>query len=349
MNFFAAFDAWLRVQLATFVADRTALLAGLIEPFLVVCGVVYVMVWGWLQITGRIDQPVLEGTRRILVLAVIFGFAVRLWSFNAFFVDTFMTSPQLIATAFAAGGATSTVTVADTVLADGATVAENLFKQAGVFSGNWGFYLAGGAVYLAVLLVATYAAFLDALARIALSVILALGPLFLVGLLFDSTRRFFEAWVAQLSNYALVTILTGAVTGLLMQVVRTEAATMAAVGTAIQIAEVIALIAACVLILLVMRQIMPIASGLSSGVALASMHAVSTSLAWSLGKTAQFARGTTDRDTSRWDPVARRLGFRARRGTQWLMGTNTAPAASVSSRRAIERAAAPIAARRLDN
>jgi type IV secretion system protein VirB6 len=311
MNFFAAFDVWLRTQLATFVTDRTASLAALIEPFVVTCGVIYVMVWGYLHVTGRIEQPVLEGVKRIVVLAVIFGFALQLWSYHAFFIDTFMESPQAIAAAFATGGAASTIGAADTVLMEGATVAENFFKQAGIFNGNFGYYLVGGIVYVVIVLTAGYAAFLEALARIALSVILALGPLFLIGLLFDSTKRFFEAWVAQLANYALITILTGAVAGLLMQIVSAEAREMATLGTSIQIAQVVSLVVACVLILLVMRQIMPIAAGLSSGVALASMGVVSLALAWSLGRTARFGRGLSDTQTTRWDPVSRKLGYYA--------------------------------------
>lgn len=309
MGFFAAFDTWLQAQLATYIATRAAQLAALVEPLLAACAVLYVMVWGWLQLTGRIEQPVMEAARRIVILAAVFGTAVHLWSYNAYFVDTFMDSPRVVATALAAGGAPGTIGVADTVLTEGATVAENLLKQAGVLSGNFGFYLVGGFVYLVIGLTAGYAAFLDALARIALTVILALGPLFLVSLLFDSTRRFFEAWVAQLANYGLVAILTGAIAGLLMQIVRTEATEMAALGTGVEIAQVVPLMVACLLVLLVLRQVLPIAAGLSSGVALASMGVVSHALAWGLGRTARFSRGLTDSQTSRWDPASRRLGY----------------------------------------
>ena len=309
MDFFAAFDTWLQAQLAGYIGDRTAQLAALLEPFVAACAVLYVLVWGWLQLTGRIDQPVMEGAKRIVVLAAVLGLSLGLWSYNALFVDTFIEGPRVIATALAAGGVASTVGIADTVLAEGITVGENLFRQAGLFDGNFGFYLVATVVYGAVVITAGYAAFLDALARIALTVILALGPLFLAALMFDSTKRFFEAWVAQLANYGLVAILTGAVAGLLLQIVRTEATELAALGTAVQIAQVVPLLVACVLILLVMRQVMPIAAGLASGVAIASSGVVSTALAWSLGRTARFGRGMTDRETSRWDPMSRRLGY----------------------------------------
>lgn len=311
MEFFAAFDAWLQAQLAGYIGERTAQLAALLEPFVAACSVLYVLVWGWLQLTGRIEQPVLEGAKRIVVLAAVLGLSLGLWSYNELFVDTFIEGPRTVATALASGGLPSTIGIADTVLAEGITVGENLFRQAGVIDGNFGYYLAAALVYGVVVVTAGYAAFLDALARIALTVILALGPLFLAALLFDSTRRFFEAWVAQLANYALVAILTGAVAGLLMQVVRTEATEMAALGTAVEIAQIVPLVVACVLILLVMRQVMPIAAGLASGVALASSGVVSMALGWTLGRTARFARGMTDSQTSRWDPMSRRLGYYA--------------------------------------
>lgn len=332
MNFFAAFDEWLQAQLTNFVAERSAQLAEMIGPFAAACAVIYILVWAWLQLTGRIEQPLIEGIKRIIVLAAILGFSINLWSYNEFFVDTFANSPQLLATALAGTAGASTISVADAVLNDGITVGENLMKQGGILNGNIGFYLIGLVVYLLVGLTAGYAAFLSALARVAISVILAVGPLFIVGLLFDATRRFFEAWIAQLASYGLVTILTGAVAGLLMKIVQTEATQLSEAGTGVHIADVVPLLAACLVVLLVMRQIMPMSAGLASGVALASMGVVSNALAWSLGRTARFARGLTDRDTSRWDPASRKIGYYVARPARAAIGhTGSAIAAAAGS------------------
>jgi len=59
--------------------------------------------------------------------------------------------------------------------------------------------------------------FLIALSSIALAVLLALGPLFFAMLFFDATRRFFGAWIAQLANYGLITVLTVMVAALLLR------------------------------------------------------------------------------------------------------------------------------------
>ena len=47
-------------------------------------------------------------------------------------------------------------------------------------------------------LLCVYVMFLIALSHIALAVLLALGPLFIVLLFFETTRRLFSAWIAQL-------------------------------------------------------------------------------------------------------------------------------------------------------
>jgi type IV secretion system protein VirB6 len=64
-----------------------------------------------------------------------------------------------------------------------------------VFNGDFGYYVAGAIVWVLMGLVCVYTMFLIALSSIALAVLLALGPLFIALLLFDATRRFFEAWI----------------------------------------------------------------------------------------------------------------------------------------------------------
>jgi type IV secretion system protein VirB6 len=123
--------------------------------------------------------------------------------------------------------------------------------------------------------------FLIALSDIALSVLLALGPLFIAMLLFDATRRMFTAWLAQLANYALITVLTVMVAALLLQVVQSYAAQTAARGSAIFTVDALNMMLVSVLVLLILRQIMPIAAGLAGGLALSTMGTTSSALRWS--------------------------------------------------------------------
>jgi type IV secretion system protein VirB6 len=89
-------------------------------------------------------------------------------------------------------------------------------------------------------------------------------------------------------------------------------------GGAIQIAHAVRVCMAAGLTFLVMRQVMPMAAGLASGLALSSFGVVSAALAWGFGgavrSSGQFGRGLLDHGTNRWDPLTRQAGYQLRRG-----------------------------------
>jgi type IV secretion system protein VirB6 len=130
-------------------------------------------------------------------------------------------------------------------------------------------------------LLCVYTMFLIALSRVALAILLALGPLFIAMLLFESTRRLFDAWLAQLTNYALITVLTVMAAALLLQVVDSYAAQTAARGAAIVTVDALNMVLMSVLVFLFMRQVMPIASSLAGGAALNTIGTVSRAVNWS--------------------------------------------------------------------
>ncbi|MGA2188077.1 MAG: type IV secretion system protein [Steroidobacteraceae bacterium] len=273
MGFFATFWAWLNGQLATYIGDNTARLAGVLEPAVVTLATVYVMVWGYLQLTGKTDEPVLTGLKRIIGLALVLGVGLRLWLYNTLIVDTFYDAPAQLAAAVIGG--TDPIGTIDTIWERGGTVAGNLWEKGGVMTGDFGYYLAGAMVWSLIGLLCVYAMFLIALSSIALAVLLALGPLFIAALLFDATRRFFSAWISQLANYGLITLLTVMIAALLLQVVQSYAAQTAARGAAILTVDALHMVLIAVLVFLVLRQVMPIASGLAGGLALGTFGLVS--------------------------------------------------------------------------
>jgi type IV secretion system protein VirB6 len=203
-------------------------------------------------------------------------------------VDTFYTAPAQLAAAVV--GSADPVGTIDAIWQQGGAVAEQLWDKGGVFGGDFGYYLAGGVVWLLIGLLCVYAMFLIALSSIASAVLLAIGPLFIALLLFDSTRRYFEAWIAQLATYALISILTVLVAALLLQIVESYAAQTAARGAAILTVDALDMVLVSVLVFLLMRQIMPIAAGLAGGLALSSFGMVSRTVSWGIGYGTGLAR-----------------------------------------------------------
>jgi len=288
MGFFETFWAWLNGQLSTYIGDNTARLAMILEPTVVTLATIYVMVWGYLQLTGQLDEPLIAGLKRIVLLAVVLGVALRLWLYNTVIVDTFYTAPAALAASLV--GVANPVGTIDAIWESGGTVADFLWNKGGVFGGDFGFYLAGVAVWLLMGLLCVYTMFLIALSSIASAVLLALGPLFIVMLLFNTTRRFFEAWIAQLATYAFITILTVMLGALLLQIVNSYAAQTAARGSAIVTVDALNMVLMAALVFLLMRQVMPLAAALGGGLSLSTLSLIGRPLSWGLRTGAPLAR-----------------------------------------------------------
>ena len=292
MGFFQTFWTWLNAQLAGYIGDVTARVATALEPAVITLATLYVMAWGYLQMSGRIEEPFVSGLKRILTVALVLGVGLRLWLYNSVIVDSFYTAPAQFSAAVI--GVADPVTTIDTIWDKGGAVAELLWQRGIEFrTDGLSFMFAGVIVWLMVGLLCIYTMFLIALSSVALAVLLALGPLFVALLLFDGTRRLFAAWIAQLVNYALITILSVMAAALLLRIVESYAAQTAARGAAIRTMDALDMVLVSALVFLFMRQVMPIAAGLAGGVALSSFHALSRAAAWSRATILRECHGST--------------------------------------------------------
>ena len=300
---FAQFWQWLTDRLNDYVATQVAATAQAIEPAAVSLAVIYVMVWGFLHLKGALQEPVLAGALRIVRLVVVFGVGLRLWEYNALLVDSFMNAPVALAARLA--GAADPVATIDTLWEQGGLVAATLWDKGGVFNGDVGYYLAAAVVYALMGGVCVYTLFLMALARVALALLLAVGPVFIVLLLFEATQRFFEHWIAQLVNYALIGVLAVLTASLMLTVVEAYATQTAERGAAILTVDALDMLLVAGLVLLILRQVMPIAARLAGGVALSSFglaSAVTLRGVSVAGRSGSFVgRSVLDRAAVRYD------------------------------------------------
>jgi type IV secretion system protein VirB6 len=290
MGFFAEFSAWLNSLLANYIGDQTARVSAALEPAIVVVATIYVTVWGYLQLTGKIEEPVVFGLKRIVTLSVVLAVGLQLWLYNTIIVDTFFNAPGELAAQII--GASDAVTIVDRIIFLGGDAGALLMQKGGILNGNFSYDIAGFAVYLIVGLTAIYTIFLLTLSRVALSVLVALGPIFITLLLFESSRHYFLSWLGQLANYALISLLAALAAALMMTLVATAAQAAANQGGGIQIADAVRVCMAAGLTFLIMRQVMPIAAGLAHGVALQSYGALSRAVSWGARRGLEAAQTT---------------------------------------------------------
>jgi len=308
--FFSQFWGWLDKTLNGYIASEVTKVAALISPMVVTFACIYVGIWGYFHLKGEVQESVMDAARRIVTIGVLMGLSTGLWFFNGPIVDTFFNGPFALAAGLVGS---PPIVMFDNIWRQGAKVAELFWANGSVLDSNVGFYLMAFVVMLITGILCVYGIFLLAIARIALAVILPLAPFFFAALFFDTTKRFFEAWVAQLVNYGVVAILTGSVAALLLSLVDHFAAQTVAYGSSINLLDATDFLLCAVLVFLMLRQVMPMAAGLASGVALTTHSAFGSAMAWGLGTTRNAGRGAWDaltgQGTSRWDPVSRKAGY----------------------------------------
>ena len=118
--FFENFWTWLDARLATYVSVHAGDLAAALQPVAGTLGVLYVMFWGWMHLRGQIEEPLMEGVRRIFTLFIVFGVALHLWAYHDVLVAVFYQGPTELAAALVR--AQSPVTLIDAIWARGGVV-----------------------------------------------------------------------------------------------------------------------------------------------------------------------------------------------------------------------------------
>lgn len=199
--------------------------------------------------------------------------------------------PREVSQALNTGTAPSASTF-DSLLDKGQASATDIWSRASwpvdIVTGVGGMMVIGASFIVAAIgyIVSLYA-------RLALAIVLAIGPIFVALAMFQATRRFTEAWIGQLANFVILQVLVVAVGSLLITCIDT---TFAAIdGYSDVLMRPIALCAICLAALYVFYQLPNIASALAAGGASltygygAARDAHESTLAWAASHTVRAA------------------------------------------------------------
>lgn len=265
---------------SSYIATYTKIVADQLEPAAVTVGGIYVIVWGIAHIRGAVQEPILEFAIRMTKLAMIIGVGIKLWQWDDLIVDTFIRSPDALTSAIAGAGsaagagsgdAPAMFNTFDSIYTRSFDIGNVFWKSAGILNGHIGPYLAAFMVWIAGIGVSAYGAFLVLLAKIFLYVLIAAGPVVFLGLFFEATSKYFESWIAQLSNYAIVPLLVTLANVFVIDMFDQVVTKTAALGGDVKITDCFPLGATALLSIMVLAQVSQVAASLAGGIALSSM------------------------------------------------------------------------------
>lgn len=259
---FSFVDGQFKTPLETFITSGTSNIANWVSGPLTAALTLYVVLYGYLVLRGSVQEPFLEFAFRAIKLAIIVMLVRNASDYQTYVTDIFFeTLPKEISQALNSGTTPSASTF-DSLLDKGQKCAHEIWSRA-----SWPVDIVTGAggmmVIVASVIVAAIGYIVSLYARLALAIVLAIGPIFIALAMFQSTRRFTEAWVGQLANFVILQVLVVAIGSLLITGIDT---TFTAIeGYSDLLMRPIALCAICLAAFYVFYQLPGIASALAAG------------------------------------------------------------------------------------
>ncbi|WP_048307757.1 type IV secretion system protein [Halomonas sp. PR-M31] len=278
MNLFEGMFSVVDQALDQYIVNTATDLIAYITPMFTSMLIVWIAIWGYLMMFGKVSEPLQEGVFRILRIGFIMTLGLTVGTYMGVVVDVLAHGPEKVA-AVITGSNGGAAAILDSLFSRVLAVADQAWDKAGVMSGDFGMYLVAILIMVFGGGVAIVVAFLLLASKVATTVLLAIGPLFIIGLLFNTTQRFFESWLSMVINFGTLLILGSAIGRMVidvseafMDIVESSASSMASMTTSAY------LIAFFALGILVLKQVPAIASALGGGVALATQGALSSTM-----------------------------------------------------------------------
>lgn len=225
--------------------------------------VLYVMLYGLAILRGAIAEPMVDFALRSVKLSVICLLATTP-AYGAWITDPlFHALPRALADAIAGSSAGDAGAAFDGFFARAAYLGQRLAQDGSAF--DWLPYIVAGAVILAGAVMAALGFGVVILAKVALALLVSLGPIFVGCALFEATRRYFFGWLSQAVNYLVLFALMVAIFQLVLALVGER---WSSIDGQDPVAGGLLFVALCVLGAILFLQTPAIAAGIAGGASL---------------------------------------------------------------------------------
>ena len=216
IGIFEAAMATVDSRLDSFLHDRVVSVIGLVQAPLRAALVLYVMLYGFAILRGAISEPLVDFAVRSIKLALIYQLATTA-AYSSWITDPlFHQLPSALTAAISGAPASNVGAAFDQFLNQGAYLGEHIARTATAVNPEP--LLVSAAVYVIGAIAAALGFGVALIAKVALAMIITLGPIFIACALFDASRRFFFGWLSQAINYVILLALIVAIFQLVLSV-----------------------------------------------------------------------------------------------------------------------------------
>jgi type IV secretion system protein VirB6 len=244
--------------------------------------IIYVLLWGAGIASGQIHEPFGDGIRRILRIITISILGLTAGNYQGVIVDFFIHVPAELATQMvnpgagtAGGSAASLADILDNALGRGLAIggrAWDMAESLSIFDGAIGYYMIAMVLYLVVTIIVAIATGIVFVTFISLALLLAVGPFFILMAIFQTTQRFFEAWLGQVISMAILFLLVASAVSLCFTVFDKFVTALPQDSWEDTILNMVKVLTSAVAIITVLWQTQVMAAALGQGIAISAQQ-----------------------------------------------------------------------------
>ncbi len=207
-------------RLNAFLGDRLSSVIAVVEGPLRVALVLYVLLYGYAILRGAISEPVMNFAIRSIKLALLYALATTA-AYSGFVTQPLFTDmPNALTQAISGSAAPNVGAAFDQFLAYAGYLSETIAREGSAFDPAP--YIVAAAVLVIGALACALGFGVVMVAKLALALLVALGPIFIAAALFDATRRYFFGWLSQAVNYLVLFALMITIFQLVLALVRDQ-------------------------------------------------------------------------------------------------------------------------------
>lgn len=256
----------------------------------------YVMFLGYQFLHHKRDFNLSTVTRHFTIMLSVYGMVMNWNLYNLFVYRIFTTEPSNIADVLVKSAGKSQLNGSIAMALDGIYLA--VINSTMGFFGQVNFSAAGVAflsyailVFIIGILMCVFALLLFIYAKMMMAVSLALGPIFILLILWEPTKGMFVAWLNKLVTIALIPIVTSAVLVLMLSVINVTLPSMNQPIETLQFYGIAPFLGLSLATTLILSQVFRICSSLGGGITLASISAAAVIVTTSLQRSGIASAG----------------------------------------------------------
>ena len=260
---------------------------------------VYVMFIGYQFINHNHNYNLSTTIRRMIVMLCAYGMIMDWRLYHLFIYNVFTNEPGSIAQVLVESAgkfhtAGNIVEALDSIYTAVINATIGFFGQVGFSAAGFAFLFYGILVFIIGSILCVFALLLFIYAKMMIAVALALGPIFILFILWESTKGMFTSWLRTLITLAMIPVVTSAILVLMLSVINVTLPNVNLPADKLQFYGIAPFLGLSLATTLILTQVFRICSAfggglmpvsLSSGAAIASSFLQKTGMA-SAGRTA---------------------------------------------------------------